>query len=100
MRYLEPAARSLGLNCRPIRVQGPDEFADAFDAIIKAREEALYVVPTGLWNTGDYPQRMVEFAALNRLPVHLPGRGFVEAGGLMSYCADEPAIRRRIGYLC
>jgi putative ABC transport system substrate-binding protein len=26
-----------------------------------------------------------------------PGRGFVEAGGLLSYAANEPAARRRLG---
>jgi ABC-type uncharacterized transport system substrate-binding protein len=40
---------------------------------------------------------MVEFAAQSRLPATYQGRRFVESGGLMSYCVDEPAIRRRIG---
>jgi len=97
MRYLEPSARALALNLQTYPVQGPEEFADAFAAMTKAGEEVLYVVPTGLWEMGAIRQRIVEFAAQNRLPATYQGRGFVEAGGLMSYCVDEPAIRRRIG---
>jgi putative tryptophan/tyrosine transport system substrate-binding protein len=97
MRYLEPSARALALNLQAYPVQNPTELADAFAAMTKAGEEVLYVVPTGIWEMGDSRQRMVEFAAQNRLPAIYQDRGFVEAGGLMSYGVDEPAIRRRIG---
>jgi putative tryptophan/tyrosine transport system substrate-binding protein len=97
MGYLEPSARALGLKLQTYPVRGPEEFADAFAAMTKAGEEALYVVPTGLWEMGGTPQRLVKFAAQNQLPATYQGRGFVETGGLMSYCVDETAIRRRIG---
>jgi len=96
-RYLDASAQALGLTLQNYSVKGPEEFVNAFAAMTKAGEEALYVVPTGLWEMGDSPQRMVEFAAQSRLPATYQNRRFVEAGGLMSYCVDEPAIRRRIG---
>ena len=79
MGYLEPSARALGLKLQTYPVRGPEEFADAFAAMTKAGEEALYVVPTGLWEMGDTPQRLVEFAAQNQTARYLPGRGFVES---------------------
>jgi len=96
-RYLEPAARSLGLSLRIYGVVGED-FAVAFDAMVKTGEEALFVAPTPQWNTRDYPQRIAGLAKLHRLPSIGQDMRFVEAGGLMSYTADAYAISRRIGF--
>jgi putative ABC transport system substrate-binding protein len=94
----EAAARALGLKLQFYSVKGPEELADAFAAITKAEEEALLVVPTGIFEMGDTPQRLVGFALHNRLPATYPSGPFVKAGGLMSYCVDETAIRRRVGF--
>ncbi len=96
-KYLEPAARSLGLSLRIYGVED-DEFAGAFDAMVKAGEEALFVEPTPKWNTLDYPQRIAALATLHRLPSIYQNRRFAEEGGLMSYSADSHAICRRIGF--
>jgi putative ABC transport system substrate-binding protein len=64
----------------------------------KAGEEALLVVPSGIWEMGDTPQRFAEFAIQNRLPSTYQAGQFVKAGGLMSYCVDFSAIRRRVGF--
>ena len=94
----EAAARALGLRLQSYLVSGPDELPGAFAAMKQAQEEALLVVPTGVFEMDDTPQRLVEFATQNRLPSTFQSREFVVLGGLMSYCIDEPATRRRIGF--
>jgi putative ABC transport system substrate-binding protein len=96
--HIEAAARKLGLKLQSYSASGPEELSGALAAMVKAEEEALYVVPTGIWEMGDTPQRLVEFATQNRLPSTFQSREFVQLGGLMSYCVDTPAIRRRIGF--
>ena len=98
MEHYEAAARALGLRLQTYPVSGPEELAGAFAAMTKAGEEALLVVPSGIWEMGDTPQRFAEFATQNRLSSTYQGRQFVKAGGLMSYCVDETAIHRRVGF--
>jgi putative ABC transport system substrate-binding protein len=97
MVYIEAPARTLGLKLQLYGVKGPEEFADAFAAMTKAGEEAVYLVPYPIWEVGDNPQRIAELAAQHRMPSSFQARLFVEAGGLMAYHVDMPAIRRRIG---
>jgi len=44
---------------------------------------------------GNERRRLVDLAAKNRLPAVYPWREFVDAGGLMSYGANEPDLFRR-----
>jgi putative ABC transport system substrate-binding protein len=97
MSYMEAPARALGLKLQLYGVKGPEELADAFAAMTKAGEEALYLVPLGFWETGDNPQRIAELAAQHHLPSTYQAKLFVEAGGLMAYHVDMPAIRQRVG---
>ena len=97
VRYLDFAAQTLGLSLQVYAAEGK-EFADAFAAMTKAGEEAVFVEPTGIWNTGDHLQRIAELATQHRLPSIYQDRRFVEAGGLMSYSTDTLAFCRRIGF--
>jgi|WetSurMetagenome_2_1015567.scaffolds.fasta_scaffold02509_6 putative tryptophan/tyrosine transport system substrate-binding protein len=97
MDHLQSGANALGLKLQTYSVSGPEELPEVFSAIARAQEEALYVVPTGIWEMGDTPRRLVDFANAHKLPSTYQSRQFVELGGLMSYCVDEAAIRRRIG---
>jgi putative ABC transport system substrate-binding protein len=97
LEQYEAAAQALGIEFQIYYANGPDDFTDAFEAIIKAGKEALLVVPTGIFHMGDTPQRLVEFAKKNRLPSTFPDREFVRLGGLMSYSVDAVAIPRRVG---
>jgi putative ABC transport system substrate-binding protein len=45
-----------------------------------------------------HQQRLVELAAKSRLPAMYSGRWFVDAGGLMTYWPNAPAIWRRAGF--
>ncbi len=96
-REEEAAARALDLSLQSYDVRGPAEFAGTFAAMIRARAEALFVVPSPFWAVGDHVQRIVDLAAENRLPAVYPFRVFVEAGGLMAYDVNKPAIHRRLG---
>ena len=96
-RYLDPAAQTLGLKLQAYAAEGK-ELADAFAAMTMAGEDALFVEPTPLYNTGDHPHRIAELAARHRLPSIYQDRRFVDAGGLMSYSVENHAICRRIGF--
>ncbi|HSW51545.1 MAG TPA: ABC transporter substrate-binding protein [Bryobacteraceae bacterium] len=97
MEQMQAAALTLGLKLQIYPAGGPEDLPETFAAILRAGEEAFYVVPTGIWDSGDTPQRLVDFANAHKLPSTYQSRQFVELGGLMSYCVDELAIRRRIG---
>jgi putative ABC transport system substrate-binding protein len=98
MDHMQAAALALGLKLQTYPAESLEDLPEVFSAIARAREEALYVVPTGIWEMGDTPRRLVDFANAHKLPSTYQSRQFVELGGLMSYCVDDAAIRRRIGF--
>ena len=55
--------------------------------------EALIVLPSPYFGAHRVP--LVELAAKYRLPAMYPERGFVDAGGLMSYGPNPPDLFRR-----
>ena len=68
---------------------GPDERLDAaFAAMASAQAEA--VVIQGSLST----KRLADLTLEHRLPAASTTRAFVDAGGLMSYGADDPALFR------
>jgi putative ABC transport system substrate-binding protein len=83
------AARATGIKIHPITVPGPDEGLDAaFAEIASSRAEA--VVIQGSLST----KHLADLALEQRLPTASTTRAFVDAGGLMSYGADGPALFR------
>lgn len=93
LKEIELAARSLGLRLRVVQVREPKEFGDAFATMKNERVPALLVIADPL--VADNRDRIVAFAATNRLPAIYPYRTFVDAGGLMSYGADLSDLNRR-----
>ena len=89
----EVAARSLGLKLQFQEVKEPDDLNRAFEAITKARAEAL-MVTGGPFGTANQ-KRIVEFAVKSRLPAIYYRRESVENGGLMSYDANRNDLSRR-----
>ena len=82
------AAQTLGLELRPVEVQGPNEFDAAFATIMQAQPDALVPLPDPmLFAEG---KRIADFGAKSRLPTIGAYREFAEAGGLMSY-GNNPA---------
>jgi putative tryptophan/tyrosine transport system substrate-binding protein len=85
----ERAGSITGIKIQPIMVPGPDEGLDAaFAAMAKAQADALVI--QGSLST----RRVADLALEHRLPAASTTRAFVDAGGLMSYGADGPALFR------
>jgi len=89
----EVAARALGVRLQFVEARGPDEFARAFSEMSSAHASALTVLPSNRFLREH--RRIVELASENRLPAVYTSREFVDAGGLMSYGANEPDLFRR-----
>jgi putative tryptophan/tyrosine transport system substrate-binding protein len=83
------AGRTTGIKIHPTTVPGPDEGLDAAFAEI-ARSQAEAVVIQGSLST----KHLADLALEQRLPAASTTRAFVNAGGLMSYGADGPALFR------
>ena len=89
LEQVDLAHRTTGIEIQPIMVRGPDEELDAaFAAMANGRADAAVI--QGSLST----KRMADLALEHRLPAASTTRGFVDAGGLMSYGADGPAIFR------
>jgi putative ABC transport system substrate-binding protein len=93
---LPVAARALRLTLQPWEVRAADDFDRAFAAISKWRPDGLYILGGGLMNANR--KRFVGFALKNRLPSMYYNREDVDAGGLMSYGADQADSYRRVAY--
>ena len=74
-----------------------DDFEKVFAALNKQRPDGLYVITAGGVMRPNQ-KRIVDFALKSRLPSLYSSRGYVEAGGLMSYGADFADIYRRVAY--
>jgi putative tryptophan/tyrosine transport system substrate-binding protein len=74
-------------------VHRPDEFDAAYAAMARARAEAVIVLPDLMFE--QHIGRIVELAAMQRLPAMYYARGYVEAGGLMSYAPSYRQLFRR-----
>jgi putative tryptophan/tyrosine transport system substrate-binding protein len=85
----ERAGSITGIKIQPIMVRGPDEELNAAFAAMK-RGQADAVVIQGSLST----KRVADLALEHRLPAASTTRAFVDAGGLMSYGADGPALFR------
>ncbi|MGH9429558.1 MAG: ABC transporter substrate-binding protein, partial [Terriglobia bacterium] len=93
----ETAARALKINLRSLEVQGPNpDLEGAFQAATKGRVSALISIRNPVLNR--YLKRIVDFAIKNRLPSMYEGSDYVEAGGLVSYSANDADQFRRAAY--
>ena len=94
---LPVAARALGLTVRFWEVRNADDFEKIFAALTKERLVGLYVHGRNpLMRANE--KRTVGFALKSRLPSMYSGSEAVDAGGLMSYAADEVKRYRRVAY--
>jgi putative tryptophan/tyrosine transport system substrate-binding protein len=92
---LPAAARALGLTVRSWVVRDADGFDRVFAALSKERPDGLYA-PGGGRPANE--KRIPGFALKNRLPSMYGSRGYVDAGGLMFYGADQADSYRRVAY--
>jgi putative tryptophan/tyrosine transport system substrate-binding protein len=90
----EAPARALKIQLQLIKVREPNpDFEAAFQAAAKWRATALITVSGSLFNR--HIKRFAELAIRNRLPSMHERIQYVEAGGLMSYSANDADNYRR-----
>jgi len=93
MGEAQAAARKLGLEVTISEVRRAEDITPAFDALVEAHADALYICTDPLLNA--YRVRVNTLALAARLPTIHGLREYVEAGGLMSYGPNLPALFRR-----
>jgi putative ABC transport system substrate-binding protein len=86
----EAAARTLGVQLQAVSVRDPDDFHPAL-AALRGIDGVLHA-DTPLFTT--HRARLVDAAGRSRLPAIYALKGYVDAGGLMSYGADLPDAYR------
>jgi putative ABC transport system substrate-binding protein len=93
LKATKRAAGVLGLQLREFGARNPNEFDNAFAAIINARVDALMVFgdPTLV----AHKARIINFAARHHLPAIYGTEDHAEAGGLITYAPDYAAQFRR-----
>ena len=87
------AARSLATQLRSVEVRAPDELEAAFAAMTRDRADAVFVLSDPM--TFFHRARIADLALKRRLPTMHGVRGYVDAGGLMSYWAYQDDLYRR-----
>jgi ABC-type uncharacterized transport system substrate-binding protein len=90
----EPVANALKISLDLFEVGDPSvDLAGAFQTMLKKRLNGLITVGSRRINPGR--KQILEFVAKNRLPSMFEVSSWVDAGGLMSYSADDLAAFRR-----
>jgi putative tryptophan/tyrosine transport system substrate-binding protein len=90
----EAAARALKIQLQSLEVRGPNADIDgAFQVAAKGRASALVTVRNPVLNR--QRKQIAALAIKNRLPSMYEGSDYVEAGGLVSYAANDAEQFRR-----
>jgi putative ABC transport system substrate-binding protein len=93
LRNAEKGGKALGLKLRVVNVRSAKDFGSAFLQIRKDKPDALFTLLDTL--TVSHSRDIAEFASRHKLPSAYELQEFVDAGGLMSYGANFPAMYRR-----
>ena len=89
----EVAAQRLAVALEVLEVRRPEDFEAAFETAKQRNVQALLALEDLV--TASYRSRITALAAGSRLPAMYPFRVFPDAGGLMSYGANEVYVFRR-----
>ena len=92
-RRIEKAATVLGTQVQPLGVREPEDFEQAFDAMLRERPDALLLVTDALTNLNRH--RVLQFATAHGIPAMYENGFIVRDGGLMSYGPDFDDMYRR-----
>ncbi len=94
----QAAAKKLKLELRSLEVRGPDDFDSALATTIGKRVEALVLVEDPL--TFNHLNKVADFCTDNRLVAIYGLREFADAGGLMTYGANQADLfQRSVGFV-
>jgi putative ABC transport system substrate-binding protein len=89
---LQATAGMIGVEVALLQIWRAEDIASAFETL-KAQADALYVVQDAVVVANR--TSIIVFALTGRLPTIFSVRDFVQAGGLMSYGPNYPAVFRR-----
>jgi putative ABC transport system substrate-binding protein len=90
----EPAARALKIQLQSLEVRSPKpDLVGAIRDATKANANALITVTTA--TLSPYQKQIADLAVKNRLPSMYERNDYVEAGGLMSYSANDAESFKR-----
>jgi putative tryptophan/tyrosine transport system substrate-binding protein len=93
----ESAGRLLKIHLQSLEVRGPNpDLEGAFQAAVNAKASGVITVRGALLNR--YTKRLADLAIKNRLSSMYEGSEYVQAGGLMSYSANDVENFRRAAY--
>jgi putative tryptophan/tyrosine transport system substrate-binding protein len=87
LKRAHDAAPRLGIKLTPVGFQSRVDMPRALEVVAKERPDALFVYPDPI--AFMEMQRIAEFALRERLPSMYAFRDFVDAGGLLSYGANN-----------
>jgi putative ABC transport system substrate-binding protein len=94
---LTVAAKALGVQLQVVDLRSPAELDGAFAAMTREGADALVVLGEPLL-LDRLRGPIVDIATKHRLPAIYRWKRYVEAGGLMSYGPNQPAMWRRYAY--
>jgi putative ABC transport system substrate-binding protein len=87
------AGRALGVEIMIVECRDDRDFDAAVAKMVEGGAGAMILGGFLFMNRA----KVVSLAALHKLPAIYPSRSLTDAGGLMSYSADEVPLNRRIG---
>jgi len=90
---MKATAAALGLQLQSLKVGSAKDFDGAFEAILRERAQAFTATASPVISINQ--QRIVAFAAKNRLPAIYPYSESIYAGGLMFYGVSFSDLFRR-----
>ena len=89
--------QALGVTLQLVAIRGPDDFDSAFASLARDRAEAVAILADSVvWV---HRARLGALCQQYRLPSVWGGTGYLDAGGLLSYQGDWPAMHRRAATL-
>jgi len=93
----QEVAGPLGVTLQDRGVKDPNELDTVFALMIKDRPDGFLALMDPVLTS--HQKRILDFLVQNRLPAIFESRGWVEAGGLISYGANYPDAYRRAATL-
>jgi putative ABC transport system substrate-binding protein len=92
--------RLAGVQLQFVGIRSPDEFQGSIAAVVKERTDAVMILADPMLMAPVNRSRLVELLIRNRLPSIGGLRSYAEAGGLLSFWAEEAELYRRVaGYV-
>ena len=89
----ELAAKPFGLNVQSVQVRNPDDFQNAYAAILKEGARAIIIIQGPF--TSFHREQILEFIAKNRLPSICDNPIWTDQGCLASYGPNRADLYRR-----